>query len=450
MIPDDDTGRTTKRRAAGAALDLGHGAVRLVALAALTCWLSLADAEAQPSPTEPNESTSEREATEERVVPPGLQTGAGLPATDDSTEELEADGEVQVVRATMAGKGRPGHRKVRDVRVLVPDGGRVDWSQQGDWIAFDRAEANGFYHLYIMRPDGSMEKCLTCENWEFRKTNALSPAWHPSGEYLVFQLQEHVTKLDMTTLKLTTPHRGLHSELWAITRKGRDAWQLTRISERGGALVDPHFSHEGGKVVWSQRVVSQSRWGEWEPHVADFKIRAGLPRISKVKNLRPPVQKGFVVAHGFSPSDKSLLMSGVADPRGGSGSRDILEYDIETGQLERLTTSPGELDELVVALPRSDGIVWVSNRNIKRPSDRMLPRRGDLWYMSGSKLRQERLTFFNHPESDHYLGEAMIDDLAWSPEGDALLLHVVSPGSPGTGEVKQAIYIVEFDGVFGT
>jgi len=388
---------------------------------------------------------SEKEEVERAQVP---ESANAKPAEEAATE-VTAQPVAEVARATLVQAGRPGHRKVRGVRVLVAGGGRMDWSRQGDWIAFDRPETSGFHHLYIMKPDGTREKCLTCENWDFRKTNALSPVWHPSGEYLVFQLQEHAAKLDIDILKLTTPHRGLHSELWAITNKGRDAWQLTKIGERGGALVDPHFSHEATHLVWNQRVVSLGRWGEWEPHVAEFAIKRGLPRMGKVKNLRPPLQKGYVVAHGFTPSDRSLLVSAVVDPGQPASGRDILKLDIETQAITRLTSTPRELDELVTSLPRSDGVVWVTNRNIERPAARMLPRRGDVWYMSESGRRQERLTFFNHPESDHYLGEAMIDDLAWSPEGDALLLHVVSPGTPGTGEVEQSIYIVEFDGAFG-
>ncbi len=369
------------------------------------------------------------------------------PAEDADKNTAQPYKEAEVATARMAQPGLPGHRNVRSVRVLVDGGGRMDWSQQGDWIAFDRVDSSGFYHLYKMRPDGTRETCITCDQWDFRKTNSLSPAWHPSGEHLVFQVQDNANKLKLDTLRLTTPHRGLHSEIWIISADGKNPFKLTQTRDRGAAVLDPHFSHEASMLVWTQRVVSLGRWGEWEPHVAEFKIRRGVPRISKVKNYQPGLRKGYVVAHGFTPNDRGLLISGIP---ANSGSRDILELDLETGSTEPLTTSPRELDELVFALPRADGVVWVSNRNIDRPSDRVLPRQVDVWYMSASKRRQERLTFFNDPQSDHYLGEALIDDLAWSPDGDKLLVHVVKGGVPGTDSIEEAIYIVEFDGVFGT
>ncbi len=370
---------------------------------------------------------------------------AESPAPEAKMPKIGAPVEVEVAKARVVEAGKPGHRKVRGVRVLMKDAGRMDWSQQGDWIAFDKPDGD-VYHIYVMKPDGTGERCVTCNQWDFRKTNSLSPTWHPSGEYLVFQVQEHAAKLEMDTLKLTTPHRGLHSELWVIDVKGRQPFRLTRVGERGNALLDPHFSHEADMLTWSQRVVSLGRWGEWEPHAGRFEIKRGVPRLSKVKNYQPSVRKGFTAVHGFTPSDRGLLISAVPDPNQSATGRDILELDLETGDYERLTSSPKEWDELAFALPRSDGIVWVSDRNIQRPKDRLLPRRGDVWYMSGSGRRQERLTFFNNPESDHFLREALIDDLAWNPEGDQMLLHVVTAGAPGTDTVEQAIYIVELDG----
>ncbi len=375
--------------------------------------------------------------------PPAEAPDPGAPAPAEAADPPVR--EAEVVRARVVDRPRPGHRKVSSVRVLIKDGGRVDWAQQGDWIAFDRAGEEGFYHLYRMRPDGTRETCVTCSQWDFRKTHSLSPAWHPSGELLAFSVQEHAKKLELDVLGLATPHRGLHSEIWLITPDGRQPFKLTQTRDRGGAVVDPCFSHEGEMLAWSQRVVSLGRWGEWEPHVGRFEIKRGVPRLSKVRNYRPAVQKGFVVAHGFTPDDNALLISAVADPRQAASGRDVLRLDLDTGELENRTSTPRYLDELAVALPRSDGFAWVSNRGIQPPAGRQLPRQGDVWVATPGG-RQERLTFFNDPESDHYLGEALIDDLAWSPEGDRLLLHVVSAGAPGSGSVDQAVYLVELDG----
>lgn len=370
-------------------------------------------------------SSAQEEPAPEQDVPPAWQDVV-VPATIGSESESGAFDDpttrIPVARATVA--GAPGHRDVRSVRKLRT-AGRVDWSRQGDWIAFDQAGDDGLYDIYLYNMKSESEKCLTCEWWDFRKVNVLDPVWHPSGEYLIFRVQRSARRLKMDVLDLAGPPRGLHSDLWAAPRNGEQFWQLTRIAENGGAVVDPHFSFEGDQLVWSERLVSASgTWGQWAARVAELEIKRGLPRLGKVKTYEPLVsEKGFLVVHGFSPDDRGLLMSSVH--RGEAG-RDLLRLDLEDGSVERLTNTMDQRDDLVTIAPRVDRRVWVSSRNTERQGRRVLPYRGDLWMFDPRSRREERLTFFNDLRSDHGLGEALIDDYAWSPDGDRLLVHVVS------------------------
>jgi len=361
----------------------------------------------------------------------------------------EPEREVEVVKARLV-TARPGHRAVHDVRLFKAGGGRLDWSRQGDRIAFDQAGSDGLYDVYLTSATGTEEICLTCERYEFRKVNVLSPTWHPSGDFLVVQVQEYAKKLRMDVARLASPHRGLRSELWVITRDGRASWQLTRVAERGGAVLDPHFSHEAGQLVWSERLTNRDPpWGEWGVRVAHFEVTRRQPRLGKVRTYRPGSGKGLVVAHGFTPDDRSLMVSANLNPGMPEASMDVLRFDLESERSKPLTTSPDQRDDLACSVPHSDYVVWATDRNLARagPGQR-LPRRSDLWLRSGSGLLQERLSFFNHPESEHYLGEALIDDLAWGPDGERLLLHVVSARDPsgetrpGAVPVTEAIYLL--------
>ncbi len=361
--------------------------------------------------------------------------------------------QVEIVKGRL--KGPPGNRHVGSLRQLRRGGGRVDWSQQGDWIAFDQVGDKGVYEIYLMNMLSGSERCLTCDRYELRKVHSLSPAWHPSGDYLVFQVQDLPRRMRLDALKLTTPHRGLHGDLWAITREGRDAWQLTKIADNGGAVVDPHFSYEGSQLAWSERLESRrGRWGAWALRVAEFRIKRGLPKLGKVMTYEPQLPPGFIAAHGFTANDRGLFISA---PDTG---RDIHRFDLASGNLERLTATREYRDDVAALAPRGERIVWVSDRGIERPARPRLPYRGDLWFLSERDGVRERLTFFNDPESDHALGEALIDDVAWSPEGDRLLLHVVSAVADESEEdmaredeeegpaVEEAIYLVELDESF--
>lgn len=379
--------------------------------------------------------------------PPAAPTESPPPPAEEPAPPVE------IVKGRLKTPGPPGNRHVREIRPLRRGGGRVDWSQQGDWIAFDQVGDKGVYEIYLMNLASGSESCLTCDRWELRKSHSLSPAWHPSGDYVVFQVQDLPRRMRLDARALTTPDRGLHGDLWAITREGRDAWQLTRIAENGGAVVDPHFSHEAGQLVWSERLESRrGRWGAWAPRVADFRIQRGLPRLGKVATYKPQLPAGFVVAHGFTADDRGLLISA---PDSG---RDILRYDLASGALERLTATREYRDDCAALATRGDRIVWVSDRGIERPDDPRLPYRGDLWFLSEREELIERLTFFNDPRSDHALGEALIDDVAWSPAGDRLAVHVVRavetpPGGDAAGDggspaVEEAIYLVDLDESF--
>lgn len=348
-------------------------------------------------------------------------------AADETVEPGSFDNpttRTPVARATVL--GTPGHRDVRSVRKLRV-AGRVDWSRQGGWIAFDQMGADGLYDIFLYNLESESEKCLTCEWWDFRKVNALDPVWHPSGEYLLFRVQRAAKRLTMDMVSLAGPQRGLHSDLWAAPRDGKQFWQMTRIADNGGAVVDPHFSFEGDQLVWTERLVSAAgTWGQWAPRVAEFRIGRGVPRLGKVRTHEPPLgEQGFLVAHGFTPDDRGLLLSSVNH---GEAGRDLLQLDLDDGTVRRLTNTADQRDDLVTIAPRVDRRVWVSSRNTERLGRRVLPYRGDLWMLDERSQREERLTFFNDIRSQHGLGEALIDDYSWSPEGDRLLVHVVSLG----------------------
>ena len=90
------------------------------------------------------------------------------------------------------------------------------------------------------------------------------------------------------------------------------------------------------------------------------------------------------------------------------------------------------------SVPRGERIVLASDRGIDRP--RALPFAGDLRFTTPLGLRQERLTFFNDPNSGHYLGETLIADVAWAPDGRAVLLSLVSVEG---GLVEEALWRVD-------
>ena len=440
----------------------------LLAIAA-TVLLSAFCLNLQASPQEDPEDqvrqdegpTQESEATGGAVVPPegpgdtwGYDAG-DEESSDDSTEDSRPEIQrAEIVKARLVGE--LGHRYVREVRRLLPNVGRVEWSRQEDWIAYDRSTGGDIRGLYVSRFDGTMESCLTCEKWDFRKSNVLSPTWHPSGKFLVALVQGPATKLGLSTRGLATPARGLHSDLWVFMRDGRDAWQITQVVAQGGAILDAKFSQEGDRLVWTERVDStkaSGTWGAWKVRMADFKIKRGVPRLGKVRSYEVP-WPSMVMVNAFADDDRSLWLSLSSSSRDDLRGRRTARLDLDTGETE-LWDAVGRFDDLATGVPRAERVVFVTDRGLALIAGSPLKRRTDLWFMSASGRRQERLTYFNTPSSagadavdgadssSHGLGEAWITDLSFSPRGERMVLQVLSVAETGT--LREDTYLVTLD-----
>ncbi|MEM1205145.1 MAG: hypothetical protein AAGN66_18080 [Acidobacteriota bacterium] len=414
----------------------------IVVLLALTTALW-----AQESPESPARSS---EPPAGPVVPPEGEPdhfgGYEVDPAADPGDDLDSDGGVEIVKAQLVGD--LGHRWVRSIRKVTDGAGRAAFSRQGEHIAYDRPSDLGPRSVWTARLDDGLEneRCLTCEFWDLRKHNVVSPDWHPSGDLLVAVAQNApASRMRQESLDLARPDRGYHGDLWVFSRDGRDSWQMSQVAEQGGAVLDPRYSFEGTRIAWSERVQSRTRrWGSWVVRVAEFEVRRGVPRLGKVKTFEPP-WPALVTVAGWSEDEKSLWTSIEPDPVSRREGLVPARLDLETGRFEPLRVE-GTWNERMTQVPDGERRVWASDRGLVAPRGAELDRRHDLWFMSPSGRRQERLTYFNDPASKHALGEAWIVSTSWSPRGDRLLVQVLTPGgSAAAGRLTESLYLVELD-----
>ena len=147
---------------------------------------------------------------------------------------------------------KPEHLVVSQVRVLTSDGGRLDWGPGGR-IVFDRRNKNGIrkglYDIWVVNPsDPSTEICLT-SGPGIPIGHRGNPAWHPSGDWILFQ-----AGVKVGNPLVTHPGSGVANELWAIRPDGTDARQIFHISNpkaHDGSL-HPHFDRDGDQIVFSR------------------------------------------------------------------------------------------------------------------------------------------------------------------------------------------------------
>ena len=336
----------------------------------------------------------------------------------------------------------PAKSVVKSVTTLKESGGRLDWSHERNLITFDRLGKDGYFDVYLMNPDGSNEKCLTCDNPKLPNRHIGNPAWHPSGQYIVFQAQKPYRKLGKITDFFANPGSGINNDVWVVHSERRQFWQLTNVEPKVGGVLHPHFSHKGDKLIWSERISTKGgKWGKWVLKFADFKIEKGIPRLANIKTFQPGKQHFWYETHGFNKDDTKIVFTGNLQPGQKEIHCDIYTLDIKTGRIKRLTTTLDHWDEHAHYSPSGKKIVWMSSMGLKSPTNPWKVRT-EFWMMNSDGSNKERLTYFNDPDHPHYIsGGVIAADSSWSPDGTRLTAYLILSFRP----TKGRIVMIEFD-----
>ena len=322
---------------------------------------------------------------------------------------------------------------VRSVQVLADRGGRVAWSRDGSLIAFDRRNADGWFDVYLVRPDGSGLRSLTEGGKGLPQFNNGNPAWHPSGDWIAFQAQDpDLSGLPRGLLGryAASPGIGVNNNIWLAAADGSGFYQLTRVKERHG-ILHPQFSPDGRLLAWSELIgPAAGGIGRWAIRLADFAADAAGPRVSNVRTLRP-LDLQLYETHGFSPDGRGLVFSGVPEGKF-YYDMEIFVLDLSTGQAVRLTDN-GAWDEHAHFSPDGRHIVWASSEGIPQERSRTWaelaehPPLLDYWIMDADGSNKRRLSGFNEPgakEQAAFGGGVIAADFDWSPDGSAIVARL--------------------------
>jgi Tol biopolymer transport system component len=321
---------------------------------------------------------------------------------------------------------------VTAITTLLEGGGRVSRLQCDNLIAVDRRGADGYYDLYVIGLDGSIIRSLTAGKTRLPQLHNGQPAWHPSGDYIVFQSQDPYLPFppdysDALKRWVSSPGIGVHNNLWLTTADGSRFWQLTRVKRQRGVL-HPHFSPDGKKLIWSEKIdAGAGGIGTWVIKLANFRVKSGKPHLKNVRTFRPAGLQ-LCETHGFSPDGRSIIFSGIEN---GKSYYDFEVYlmNLKTEALTRLTDND-EWDEHAHFSPDGQWIIWSSsegipqNKNIKSIED-LKKLQLDYWIMKPDGSGKQRLTWFNEPSHPHHLaGKTIAADFDWEPDGATLVSYL--------------------------
>ncbi|NAT11258.1 hypothetical protein C4E22_06950 [ANME-1 cluster archaeon AG-394-G06] len=320
----------------------------------------------------------------------------------------------------------PSNTPVKSINFLENIGGRLDLSKE-DVIVFDSKGPDGYYDVYMMNMDGTKRKCLTCDKVQVPQKHNGQPAWHPSGDFIVFQSVDPELKglpkiLSEREKVLTGPGAGVNNNLWLTDKDGERFWQLTEVEDKKGVL-HPHFSHDGKKLIWAEIVDQKVEpSGDWVIKIADVFIGENSAKLKNIIVLKPGNMR-FFETHGFSADDSKILFS--ATPDGYYSNLDIYSYDLFTKELKQHTGPDSEWDEHAQYSPDGKKIVWMSSKGISQKIQQYKVKT-DYWIMDSNGENKKRITFFNDRQAKNYIeGGVAAADNAWTSDGKKILGYII-------------------------
>ncbi len=301
-------------------------------------------------------------------------------------------------------------RKVKNVEIWLDKGGRIDWCTANNLIAFDRKGDDGFYDIYIIKTDKTEEKSITDIPDLHLNRHIGQPAWHPSGRYIVCQVENEHSKGGVNN----QPSMGLDNDLYFVDLEKDAVWQLTD-NPKGFAALHPKISHNGKKLFWSERYEKGkgSRWGHWRLKLADIIIDSNGVHLENIKSLEPG-GKCWYESHGFSQDDKVIYFSGNLLSR---WANDIFRCDLNGANLVPLTQDDDIWNEMAELSPDGKWIAFISSRffNWKKRLG-FLTLKTEIFFMDLNGRNIQRITHLNDDKHSYLIG-----DLTWSPDGNVLL-----------------------------
>ncbi len=300
-------------------------------------------------------------------------------------------------------------------QVFEKDAFAVDWSKANDLIAFNAKGSDGLFHIYTVKPDGTIRQQLGVGSAALPQRTTGSPVWSPSGRFVAFVAEKSSHPGNSVG---ATPGWGSFSDLWVATADASHAWQLTDVpTDKDHGTIIPEFSPDGRLLEWTERtaagkMLNPNRFaGFWVIKVADFNVaQDGTPSLSGIRTVSP-VGDAFNESGGFSADSTSLVFTSDFETHNFWKSQ-IYRLDLNSGATTRLTKGDS-YNEHPRYTPNGQ-VLWMTNADN--------PSRGtDWWTMNPDGSNPQRLSDFNSNGDARGFGSGqvyatVVQTADWSPD----------------------------------
>jgi len=301
--------------------------------------------------------------------------------------------------------------------------------------------------------------CLTCDD----KTGGPRadrhkgvPSFLPDGKHFVLQVEMAEHPMEG---RLGKPGAGWFNNLWITDVDGERWHQLTDYphgrNDRFGALL-PELSPDGKKIAWGNLFEGDGKaqllyllgktntggspWGKWRLNVADLGQRGGKFELRNIQSYRPG-DGSFFEPQSWAPDGRTVMFAADAE-RSSPHAMDLMELDIRSGDVRRVTDQPGAWIEFGDYSPNGKKIAFMSSECCDyKVSHNKKKLRAELYLMDRDGSGRTRLTEFNRKGSpEHEPGGAIVVKNRWARDGRSVyfgLPFYAKNGSPRGSWLKQ-------------
>jgi Tol biopolymer transport system component len=283
------------------------------------------------------------------------------------------------------------------------------WNKATSTVAYGKKNIAGYFKIYISDSLGNNEQQISYAGWRTDR-HQIAQEWDPSGKYLFVYVEKneyvkekgHKRKPDDAI-----PGYGAYTDLWLMTRDGKQAWPLTNLpNEYSSGIIHGAISEDGKMIAWSERIASPNFFkkglgaGGYVIKVADFQLDS-IPRLTNIRTFQP----GDILATNEMESiskDKTMISFYSTFETKSLFNTPIYTLNILTGKITRLTKE--SFAQAPTFTPDGKKIVYMTGHQCD-----IFPfeiQGSDWWIMNNDGSDKQRITYMNkknHPHSvNHY------------------------------------------------
>jgi Tol biopolymer transport system component len=265
-------------------------------------------------------------------------------------------------------------------------------------VAYNKPDEKGCYKIYLSDSLGNNEKPLTFPAWH-ADCQQWAEEWYPSGMYLFCYVEkpEYVKEKKHKRKRVdATPGYGGYTDLWLITRDGKQAWQLTDLPNNyNSGIIHGAISPDGTLFAWTERIGAPKFLslnlgaGSYVFRVADIAMDS-VPHFANIRTFQPGNVPSSCELDGISNDNTTLSFYSTFETKN-LFATPIYTLNMITGETKRLTTE--SFAQAPMFTPDGKRIVYMTGKDCH-----IFPfeiQGADWWIMNVDGTEKQRISYMN-------------------------------------------------------